>query len=43
MAGENDIILIAGKGHETYQEVNGERKDFDDLKIVTEFLKQLNK
>lgn len=43
MAGENDIILIAGKGHETYQEVNGERKDFDDFKIVTEFLKQLNK
>ena len=43
MAAENDIILIAGKGHETYQEVNGERKDFDDLKIVTEFLKQLNK
>ncbi len=43
IAKENDIILIAGKGHETYQEVNGERKDFDDLKIVTEFLKQLNK
>jgi len=43
MSGENDIILIAGKGHETYQEVNGERKDFDDLKIVAEFLKQLNK
>ncbi|PKD16559.1 UDP-N-acetylmuramoylalanyl-D-glutamate--2,6-diaminopimelate ligase [Salegentibacter salinarum] len=43
IAKENDIILIAGKGHETYQEVNGERKDFDDLKIVTEFLKHLNK
>lgn len=43
MAKQNDIILIAGKGHETYQEVNGERKDFDDLKIVNEFLKQLNK
>ena len=43
IAGENDIILIAGKGHETYQEVNGERSDFDDLKIVTEFLKQLDK
>jgi len=43
MAGANDIILIAGKGHETYQEVNGERKDFDDLKIVNEFLKQLEK
>ena len=43
MASQNDIILIAGKGHETYQEVNGERIDFDDLKIVNEFLKQLDK
>lgn len=43
MAKRNDIILIAGKGHETYQEINGERKDFDDLKIVNGFLKQLNK
>lgn len=43
MANQNDIILIAGKGHETYQEVNGERIDFNDLKIVSEFLKQLNK
>ena len=39
----NDIILIAGKGHETYQEVNGVRHDFDDLKIVRELLNQLNK
>ncbi|WP_424493361.1 UDP-N-acetylmuramoyl-L-alanyl-D-glutamate--2,6-diaminopimelate ligase [Salinimicrobium sp. GXAS 041] len=43
IAGKNDIILIAGKGHETYQEINGERFDFDDLKIVTEFLKELKK
>jgi len=43
MAQPNDIILIAGKGHETYQEVNGERSDFDDLKIVQELLKQLQK
>jgi UDP-N-acetylmuramoyl-L-alanyl-D-glutamate--2,6-diaminopimelate ligase len=43
MATNNDIILIAGKGHETYQEVNGERFDFDDLKIVKEFLKTLDK
>lgn len=39
----NDIILIAGKGHETYQEINGVRHDFDDLKIVRELLNQLNK
>jgi len=43
LAGEGDIILIAGKGHETYQEVNGVRSDFDDLKILTETLKKLNK
>ena len=43
MARSNDIILIAGKGHETYQEIKGERFDFDDLKIVQELLKQLQK
>jgi UDP-N-acetylmuramoyl-L-alanyl-D-glutamate--2,6-diaminopimelate ligase len=43
MAQPNDIILIAGKGHETYQEINGERFDFDDFKIVQELLKQLQK
>lgn len=43
MAGKKDIILIAGKGHETYQEINGERKDFDDLQIVTQYLKELKK
>ncbi len=43
MANENDIILIAGKGHERYQEVNGKRTDFDDFKIVNEVLIALNK
>ncbi|MFK7002378.1 UDP-N-acetylmuramoyl-L-alanyl-D-glutamate--2,6-diaminopimelate ligase [Flavobacterium covae] len=43
IAENGDIILIAGKGHETYQEVNGIRHDFDDMKIVQELLKQLNK
>ena len=43
MAQPNDIILIAGKGHETYQEIKGQRFDFDDYKIVQEFLKQLQK
>lgn len=43
MAQPNDIILIAGKGHETYQEIKGNRYDFDDYKIVQEFLKQLQK
>lgn len=43
MAQPNDIILIAGKGHETYQEINGVRHDFDDMKIVKELLEQLHK
>jgi UDP-N-acetylmuramoyl-L-alanyl-D-glutamate--2,6-diaminopimelate ligase len=43
LANPNDIILIAGKGHETYQEINGVKYDFDDLEIVTELLQQLNK
>ena len=43
LANTNDIILIAGKGHETYQEINGVRHDFDDMKIVKEFLEQMNK
>ncbi len=43
LAQPNDIILIAGKGHETYQEIKGVRHDFDDMKIVKEFLEQLGK
>ncbi len=43
MATSNDIILVAGKGHETYQETNGERIDFDDFKIIKELLAQMDK
>jgi UDP-N-acetylmuramoyl-L-alanyl-D-glutamate--2,6-diaminopimelate ligase len=43
LAVPNDIILLAGKGHETYQETNGKRVDFDDFKIVKEVLTSLNK
>ena len=43
LAQPNDIILIAGKGHETYQEIKGIRHDFDDMKIVKEILEQLHK
>ncbi len=43
LANANDIILIAGKGHETYQEIQGVRHDFDDMKIVKEFLEQMKK
>jgi len=34
MAREKDIILIAGKGHETYQEIKGLKYDFDDREVV---------
>ena len=43
LAHANDILLIAGKGHETYQEINGVRHDFDDMQIVKEILELLNK
>lgn len=43
LAQPNDIILIAGKGHETYQEINGVRHHFDDMETITELLNQLNK
>jgi UDP-N-acetylmuramoyl-L-alanyl-D-glutamate--2,6-diaminopimelate ligase len=43
LAQPNDIILIAGKGHETYQEIKGVRHDFDDMKNVKEILEQLLK
>ncbi len=43
LAVANDIILVAGKGHETYQETNGKRIDFDDFKMVKDILKKMNK
>jgi UDP-N-acetylmuramoyl-L-alanyl-D-glutamate--2,6-diaminopimelate ligase len=43
LAQTGDIILIAGKGHETYQEIQGIRYDFDDIQTVSELLNQLNK
>ncbi len=43
LASSNDIILVAGKGHETYQETNGVRTDFDDYKELQKALEGLNK
>ena len=42
LAQQNDIILLAGKGHETYQEIAGERLPFDDKEILTETIKTLS-
>lgn len=33
-AGKDDIIIIAGKGHETYQEINGKRHHMDDRELI---------
>lgn len=41
MAEKGDIILIAGKGHEKYQEINGVKHDFDDRQIAYELFKQM--
>ena len=39
-AGADDIVVIAGKGHETYQEINNVRYDFDDSVILQQALAQ---
>ena len=41
LSSQGDIILIAGKGHENYQEINGIRSHFDDLEEVTNCFNQL--
>ncbi|SKC00952.1 UDP-N-acetylmuramoylalanyl-D-glutamate--2,6-diaminopimelate ligase [Soonwooa buanensis] len=38
-----DIILVAGKGHETYQEINGVKHHFDDKEVITELYKLMSK
>ena len=38
-----DVIVLAGKGHETYQEVNGRRYPMDERKIVAEYFENLSK
>lgn len=43
MAVPGDIILIAGKGHEKYQEIKGIKHDFDDMKTVSELFIKLEK
>lgn len=41
LANKGDIVLIAGKGHEDYQEIKGVKHHFDDAEVVTELLTQL--
>jgi UDP-N-acetylmuramoyl-L-alanyl-D-glutamate--2,6-diaminopimelate ligase len=42
MAKPEDIILVAGKGHEKYQDINGVKHPFDDKAVLQEFLNQTN-
>lgn len=41
MANKDDLVLIAGKGHETYQEIKGKTYPFDDRLVAKEFLEKL--
>lgn len=43
LARPTDIILIAGKGHEKYQEIKGERFPFDDKATLSSIIHELNK
>ena len=43
MATKRDIIILAGKGHEPYQEINGEKHPFDERIIVREIINELDK
>lgn len=43
LALKEDIILVAGKGHEKYQEIKGVKYDFDDKKILNEMFELLDK
>ena len=43
LAKPEDIILIAGKGHEKYQEIKGVKNHFDDKEVVKEFFELLDK
>ena len=38
LANSGDIVLLAGKGHEKYQDINGKKYPFDDVKKLVEFL-----
>ena len=41
LAKEGDVVLVAGKGHEDYQEIRGVKHHFDDREVVQEALSQL--
>lgn len=43
MANKRDVVILAGKGHETYQDVNGKKEPFDEKEIVKEIINNMDK
>jgi UDP-N-acetylmuramoyl-L-alanyl-D-glutamate--2,6-diaminopimelate ligase len=43
LAKKEDIVLVAGKGHEKYQEIKGVKNHFDDKEVVKEMFEILDK
>jgi UDP-N-acetylmuramoyl-L-alanyl-D-glutamate--2,6-diaminopimelate ligase len=43
MAQDGDVVVLAGKGHETYQEIMGIKRPFDEKAIVSEILLKMKK
>lgn len=43
LARPGDVVLVAGKGHETYQEINGVKQPFNDVEVLKETLELLTR
>ena len=43
IAGANDCIILAGKGHETYQIIGTEKRHFDEREVIQELLAEMDK
>ena len=43
MAVGGDIIVLAGKGHETYQDIKGVKHPFDEKRVVSELLEEMRR
>jgi UDP-N-acetylmuramoyl-L-alanyl-D-glutamate--2,6-diaminopimelate ligase len=43
LANKEDIVLVAGKGHEKYQEIKGVKHPFDDKQVLVEVMEELGR
>ena len=41
IANDGDIVLVAGKGHEDYQIINGVKSHFDDKEVIKEYFNEV--